>query len=166
MAVGLGSARAAVAGTGPTNVISLTASGSALGTSVPGGFSRSTRDRVLALHSDFTVTANTLVAFSALAKAQATTTIGQDAFGVEFAYAAASMSPVRPRPRRRRLSVQQYNVTNPGFRVVLARQRLDRTASMTVSFTNLTGSNMMGVWTDRWASKASAPSCPSLKPTR
>ena len=93
------SASAAVAGRGPANVTSLTASGSALGPLAPGG-SSSFSARAASPHlssfasSEFTLTANTRVKFSGLANLEAITTIGGD----ESAFASALLDAFGPGP--------------------------------------------------------------------
>ena len=149
VAVARSSARAAVAGTGPTNVISLTASGSALGTPVPGGSSFYTAFADAPFFSDFTVTANTMVSFSALAKVEAITTIGQDGFGFEFANAAAGLIARGPGPggggsQFTQDQVQILAASDCGP-TSCSGQRISDAGLVTVSFANLTGRNMMGV---------------------
>ncbi len=74
VSTGLSSARAVVAGRSPANVTSLTASGSALGTSQPGGVSAFFAHAISPSFSDFTLTANTLASFSVFANLKVSTT--------------------------------------------------------------------------------------------
>ena len=88
------SASAAVAGRGPANVTSLTASGSALGPLAPGGFSFFLARASSPDSSDFTLTANTRVKFSGRANLEAITTLGGD----EDAFASALLDAFGPGP--------------------------------------------------------------------
>jgi PEP-CTERM motif len=125
VATALSSARAVFNGTGPTNITSMTTSGSARG--APGS-SYSTN---ASMFSDFTVTANTRVEFSALAKAEATTTIGQDPFGgSEQALAGAFFNNVVG------VAANFFPGESPGT--------VSSAGVVTLSFSNLTGGDMVG----------------------
>ncbi len=93
------SASATLTGTGPVHVISLTASGSALGALAPGGSSTADATSGFRRTPRFIITANTLVSFSGVGNVNATTTIGRDAFGgFDRASAAAFLNVFGPGP--------------------------------------------------------------------
>jgi hypothetical protein len=135
----LSSARATLTGTGPANVTSLTASGSAQGPLAPGSDSRFEAYVSAPSFSSFTVTANTLVSFSALANLEATTTGG---VGQEFVNAGAQMVAQGPGPggggfqdSRDRLVASEFGPFNGSIK---------KAGLLNVSFANLTGSAMVG----------------------
>ena len=136
--VGLGSARAAVTGTSLANVSSLAASGSALGTLEPGGFS-SFRARVTSALGDFTLTANTRVVFSAFANLN----VNVDAPAIEFGAAQASVLVEGPEPDGSGFQTNgEFLFLDIGG--IDFAQRFSNSDLLIASFTNLTGGNLAG----------------------
>jgi hypothetical protein len=129
------SARAAVTGTGPDNVTSLTASGSALGTAD----SSSSYNAIASVpsSSSFTVTANTLVSFSAFANAEATAT-GERS--LEFVNAVARLFAQGPGPGGSGSQSSSDILAASAF----LSGSMTTARLVNVSFANLTGSDMVG----------------------
>ena len=137
----LSSASAAVAGTGPDNVTSLTASGSALGTLSPGGSSSYSSNASAPSSSSFTVTANTLVSFSAFANVEATTTSGSQGGLPSLRLPRRSCPPQDP---GQAAAASSSAATTVASYICCSGGSATTADLMTVSFANLTGSDMEG----------------------
>ncbi len=131
------SASAAVTGTGPANVTSMTTSGSALGT-LASSYSAGAR---AASFSVFTVTANTQVSFSALANVEASTLNGPQAdFESASAFAGLLAEGFPP-------GGSGFQSSQDSLFVFVGRgnQSDSRANSLVVSFDNSIGNDIEGV---------------------